>query len=109
VTVAAFLKAFESVGYVRCKNGKLEKGFEKIALFAKKATSGLEPTHAARQLPDGKWTSKLGKLEDIEHNKPSHVSGPAYGDAVHYMKRRTKAPRVRKAKTNRDGPSPERR
>ena len=28
----------------------------------------LEVTHAARQLPSGKWTSKLGDADDIEHN-----------------------------------------
>jgi hypothetical protein len=90
VTVAAFLNAFESVGYVQCKDGKLEKGFQKIALYAKKTLlSGMVPTHAARQLPDGKWTSKLGRLEDIEHYKPAHVNGPVYGGIVHYMKRPT--------------------
>jgi hypothetical protein len=38
--------------------------FEKIALYADK--NGL-PSHAARQLPSGTWTSKLGPMEDIEH------------------------------------------
>ena len=87
VTVPAFLKAFETVGYVQCKDGKLEKGFEKIALYARKTLSGLVPTHASRQLPDGKWTSKLGPLEDVEHHKPAHVNGPGYGGVVQYMKR----------------------
>jgi hypothetical protein len=87
VTVPAFLKAFETVGYVQCADGKHEKGFEKVALYAKKTPSGLVPTHASRQLADGRWTSKMGKLEDIEHSKPANVCGTVYGAIVHYMKR----------------------
>src|SRR5262245_58879428 len=78
-TLAAFIKAFETRGYTVCKDGKLEKGFEKVALYAKKTKDGSVPTHAARQLPDGKWTSKLGKYEDVEHRGPAHVTGPVYG------------------------------
>src|SRR6266849_7324533 len=88
VTIAAFLQAFGTVGYVQCKDGKLEAGFEKIALYANRMPWGeIVPTHAARQLPDGKWTSKLGTLEDIEHKKPADVNGPIYGGVVHYMQR----------------------
>ena len=36
----------------------IERGFEKIALFADSAT--LAPRHAAHQIPDGRWESKLG-------------------------------------------------
>jgi hypothetical protein len=89
-TVAAFLQAFGTVGYAQCKDGKLEDGFEKVALYANKMPWGqVVPTHAARQLPNGKWTSKLGPLEDIEHKKPADVNGPIYGGIVHYMKRPT--------------------
>jgi hypothetical protein len=55
-TLEAFYRAFESIGYTRCHDGSLEGGFEKTALCA---LSG-QPKHAARQLPDGRWTSKLG-------------------------------------------------
>jgi hypothetical protein len=44
-------------------------------------------THAARQLPNGKWTSKLGKGEDIEHDTPDDVSGGIYGEVVEIMRR----------------------
>ena len=33
------------------------------------------PTHAARQLPDGKWTSKLGNGPVVTHNTPHGVEG----------------------------------
>lgn len=49
-TVAAFQQAYASLGYEICANAKLETGFEKIALYA----IGGTPTHAARQLSDGR-------------------------------------------------------
>lgn len=92
-TVEAFLRAYGTLGYIECKNGKLEAGFEKIALYANRMPWGdIEPTHAARQLPDGKWTSKLGAFEDVTHNKAADVKGPLYGGVVKYLKRPTPQP-----------------
>jgi hypothetical protein len=48
---------------------------------------GFVYTHAARQLPSGKWTSKLGKGEDIEHDSPYDVGGGVYGEVMQVMKR----------------------
>jgi hypothetical protein len=104
VTVSAFLKAFETVGCAQCKDGKLDKGFEKVALYARKTASGLIPTHASRQLPNGTWTSKLGPLQDVEHNKSVHVNGPVYGGVVHYMKRPETNPTP--AQPNEEQPNP---
>ncbi|HEX4644075.1 MAG TPA: hypothetical protein VH598_00545, partial [Verrucomicrobiae bacterium] len=36
-------------------------------------------THAAIQTEDGKWRSKLGDFEDIEHNLLSSLEGTWYG------------------------------
>jgi hypothetical protein len=44
-------------------------------------------THAARQLPGGKWTSKLGKAEDIEHDITDAVAGGVHGEVVVIMRR----------------------
>jgi hypothetical protein len=63
-TLAAFVAAFATIQFAPSESAVLEPGFEKVALFAN--TSGV-PTHAARQLPSGLWTSKLGEWEDIEH------------------------------------------
>ena len=53
-TIAAFVRAFEVVGYAQCKNGDQEIGFEKIAIYANRMPWGdIIPTHAARQLADG--------------------------------------------------------
>ena len=90
VTLPAFLAAFATLGYE-------ESGYEKVALFVKPDASGnLLPTHAAKQLSNGRWTSKLGALEDIEHMKVEDVSGPSYGTEIRFM-RRTKAYKTRQA------------
>lgn len=89
VSIQAFLRAFEGLGYKECRNSEVEEGFEKIALFARDGLSGQPvPTHAARQLPNGHWTSKLGRREDIVHRNVHDVSGPAYGNPVKFMKRK---------------------
>ncbi len=44
------------------------------------------PKHAARQLPNGRWTSKCGELEDIEHALEG-VVGIWYGTVAHLLKR----------------------
>jgi hypothetical protein len=82
-TVAAFQAAFASLGYVACASEDAEPGFEKIALFAD--DQGV-PKHAARQRPDGRWTSKLGKREDIEHALHD-LAGAVYGSVVRILKR----------------------
>ncbi len=64
-TLTAFVAVFATMGYAPCGDDAPEDGFEKVALFADGAGT---PTHAARQLPNGRWTSKLGFLEDIEHD-----------------------------------------
>ena len=61
----------------------MDPGFETVALFG----DGVFYTHAARQLPDGKWTSKLGREEDIEHHAAEDVAGGVYEDVVQFMRR----------------------
>ena len=88
LTVAAFVQAFGTVGYVKCKNGNCEEGSEKIAIYVSKAVDGKwVPEHAARQLIDGRWTSKMGLDEDIEHQSLNDVCGPEYGKVVRFMRR----------------------
>lgn len=82
-TVDAFMMAYQTLGYEVCANGDLEEGYQKIAIFA---TGNNNPTHAARQLYSGKWTSKCGDLEDIEHELDGLV-GDSYGTVVCYMRR----------------------
>ena len=81
-TIETFIQAFQTLGYVPCDSHQLENGFEKVALYA----LGGAPKHAARQLPDGRWTSKLGAFIDIEHTLAG-LEGPRYGIVVQLLKR----------------------
>jgi hypothetical protein len=79
----ALEQAFRALGYELCPDGSLEEGREKVALYA----AGQFYTHAARQLTGGKWTSKLGRLEDIEHDHAEDVAGGVYGEVFRFMSR----------------------
>jgi hypothetical protein len=83
LTISAFVQAYETLGYSICADAELEEGFEKIALYA---TSDGEVTHAARQLPNGRWTSKLGRWEDIEHELTGLVC-EMYGSVQQFLRR----------------------
>jgi hypothetical protein len=86
--MAAFIQAYATLGYSECQENSLEAGSEKIAIYATRDIDGtLSPTHAAKQLPNGKWSSKLGIFEDIEHLALDALDGPVYGTAVCFMKR----------------------
>jgi hypothetical protein len=80
----AYIKAYERLGYAICHSDEYEDGFEKIAIYV---DHNKQPTHASRQLDSGKWTSKLGQLEDIEHNTLEGLAGAEYGNVAVVMKR----------------------
>ena len=82
-TLESFRDVFATLGYTVCAGERSEVDADKIALFA----DGLGiPTHAARQLPNGRWTSKLGSGEDIEHELHD-LEGDLYGKVVLVMRR----------------------
>ncbi|HVC93843.1 MAG TPA: hypothetical protein VND64_09135 [Pirellulales bacterium] len=82
-TLEAVQAAFGTLGYTVCDHAEPEPGYEKVALFANAASF---PTHAARQLENGRWTSKIGQLERIEHSLRD-LEGIEYGLVVVAMKR----------------------
>jgi hypothetical protein len=89
-TLDCFISAFRIVGYEPCASLGPEDGFEKVVLYAD--GNGV-PSHAARQLPSGAWSSKLGDWEDIEHKTLACLEGreggaPAYGKVARALKRR---------------------
>lgn len=84
-TVAALVETYRTVGFEPCGADDLEVGFENVAIYG--GRSG-EYTHAARRLPGGHWTSKLGPDADITHEHPDHLAGSEYGTVWCYMKRR---------------------
>jgi hypothetical protein len=65
-------------------NEYLELEWEKVALFAKNSGD----LHFARQLPSGKWTSKLGMQIDIEHDDLGSLTGTEYGRVILILKRK---------------------
>lgn len=83
-TVDAFIRAYGTEGYAVCADGALDPGHEKIAIYVD--ASGT-PTHSALQLASGKWTSKMGDFEDIEHETVNDVGGPTYGTVAAYLSR----------------------
>lgn len=82
--IGALEGVFRALGYEDCGlDADWEPGSVKVALYG----SGFLYTHAARQLPTGKWTSKLGKGIDIEHDTPDVVAGGLYGDVMQILRR----------------------
>jgi hypothetical protein len=66
------------IGSWHGKNSTLREGGSVIKPHA---------THAAYQLENGNWVSKLGDFEDIEHFKAEILHGPQYGIIIRYMSR----------------------
>ena len=81
--IEALRAAFHTLGYWDAIDGSLQPGTRKIALYG----TDLSYTHAARQLSNGKWTSKLGRDVDIEHDDPYVVAGGVYGELAGFMER----------------------
>ncbi|MGH8141477.1 MAG: DUF7689 domain-containing protein [Steroidobacteraceae bacterium] len=88
------VKVFESLGYELCENASHEEGFHKVALYSKDG----KWTHAAKQLPDKGWSSKLGDGEDIRHDSLTAVAGKHYGDVYRFMRRALPAASPAKSK-----------
>ena len=84
VTLDAFLTAFSLLGFEICSSDLLESGVEKIAIYV---NARGEPTHIARQLNNGRWTSKLGKSVDIEHAFDSLNNSNLYGAVARILRR----------------------
>lgn len=83
-TLESFKAVFAIMGYAECSNAEPEPGFEKVAIYADHDGS---PTHAARQIEPGSWSSKLGRLHDIEHSTLSCLEGQAYGAVAVILRR----------------------
>jgi len=91
VAIDSFVKAFEDRGYSICPDDTLEIGFEKVAIYAAQGRIGYVPKHAAWQLDDGTWSSKLGPFKDINHKTLQCLSSKLYGEPVKFLKRRRKS------------------
>lgn len=86
-TLQAFQDAYSTLEYEPCTDATLEPDVQKIAIYARKDAAGEVPTHAAIQQENGRWSSKIGDCEDIEHELPESLEGGLYGCVVAYMAR----------------------
>ena len=86
-TLDTYIDFYRAHGFQVSDSEEYEDGYEKIALYVNKD----EVCHAARQLRDGIWTSKLGDKEDIKHGlRDLEGSGEfRYGFVSAFMKRKT--------------------
>jgi hypothetical protein len=80
-----FVRTFATFGYAPCPDGALEPGSEKVAIYVYPASR--VPTHMARQLPNGEWTSKLGNSYDISHATPEGLESDVYGVVALFLRR----------------------
>lgn len=82
---------FEKHSYTVADNYDLEPEFEKVVFYCD--DKGV-PQHFARQLPDGKWASKMGDLNDIEHDTLESLISELYGKPGLVLKRKLTAPQA---------------
>lgn len=74
-SLGAFEAVFREIGYAELSDSSFEAEKLKVAIYVDARGS---PTHAARQVANGWWTSKLGQQVDIEHELHA-LEGPVYG------------------------------
>lgn len=73
----AFEAAFAGLGYSPCGlDASVEANTDKVAIYVGR---DLRTKHMAIQLPDGRWSSKLGMAWDIEHHALSGLEDDVYG------------------------------
>jgi len=84
INVDRYIQHFSNLGYTITENRALVAGVQKIAIY--KDNEG-NFKHVAKQLPSGKWTSKLGDWEDIEHDSPEALLGRSYGTQLIFMEK----------------------
>lgn len=90
-TLESFIRAFNSLGYSISDNADVESGKEKVAIYTDDSE---KPKHAARQVEDGSWASKLGGLEDIIHHDLTDLSNSSYGSVATVLSRPGQLPSV---------------
>jgi len=81
-----YQRFFELAGFSMCCCDCLEVGLEKLALYGEQH----EFDHVAFQRRDGTWSSKLGELGDIQHDRLASLERPGglgFAPVVLYMGR----------------------
>jgi hypothetical protein len=98
LSLEAFVATYATKDYLPCTSSEPEEGYHKVAIYGR----GQVPSHAAQQLPDGRWASKLGQWEDIEHESLSELA--EYGEVLCFLRRPLeKVPLAQQEPTQRSG------
>ena len=74
-------EAFAGLEYELCDDSIAEEGYQKVALYGFQGRF----EHAALQMPNGLWRSKMGPGPVIEHRSPESLSGGPYGEVHRFM------------------------
>jgi hypothetical protein len=83
-SIQGYIRLFEFLGFERCKDGRPEEDFEKVALYGNDS----ECFHAARLKPNNSWTSKIGNRVDIDHDTLECLECDDYGKVKAFLRRR---------------------
>jgi hypothetical protein len=81
--ITSIVELYRREGFLECQSLELEPGFEKVAIYS---TEG-RFKHAALQLVNGEWTSKMGPFEDVQHATAETLIGPELETIARVMKR----------------------
>ena len=82
-SIASLMEVFAGLGYEISDAGDIAAGDQKVALYEGDG----KMQHAALQMPDGRWRSKMGQGPVIEHPSPDALSDGIYGRATIIMRR----------------------
>lgn len=83
-SVDTLISIFEVHGYTGCDIADSDPGYERVAIYSLDGRF----KHAARQLASGRWASKLGEEQDIEHERAEHAQCRDYGALTHVLRRK---------------------
>ena len=86
--IESLQEVFAGLGFEECDDGSFGPGYQKIALYEDQGTW----EHAAIQISNGAWHSKMGEGPVIEHRSPESLSDGPYGNPTVYMRRAVSAP-----------------
>ena len=78
-------EALAGLGYEQCDDSDPEDGYQKVALYEIQGRF----QHAAVQMSNGRWRSKMGQGPVVEHRNPESLSGGPYGNPKVFMRRAT--------------------
>ena len=81
--IESLKELFAGLEYEQCQYSNAESGYQKVALYEIQGKF----QHAALQMPNRPWRSKMGQGPVIEHRSPESLSGEKYGHPVVYMRR----------------------